>query len=84
MDCKIFVITNSIESKIDTKKIYISDYSTKGKNRGVGLSVVNDLVKINKNTYLYTECSDEDFIQKLIINCEKSAVKKEESTEKQG
>ncbi len=84
LDCKIFVIINSIESKIDTKKIYISDYSTKGKNRGVGLSVVNDLVKINKNLYLYTECSDEDFIQKLIIHCENTTVKKEESTEKQG
>lgn len=47
-----FNISNSCRGKIDEKKIFIQGFSTKGTNRGYGLSIVTDILKSNKNITL--------------------------------
>ena len=43
---------NNIEREVDLDSIFLSGYSTKGKKRGVGLSIVSDIVASNQ----YIEC----------------------------
>ena len=43
----LIIIENSTEKKVDTSKIMGTGFSTKGKNRGYGLSIVNDIIKSN-------------------------------------
>ncbi len=43
---------NNIEREVDIDSIFQKGYSTKGKRRGVGLSIVSDIVKSNE----YIEC----------------------------
>ena len=43
----LIIIENSTEKKVDTSKIMSTGFSTKGKNRGYGLSIVNDIIKNN-------------------------------------
>lgn len=41
-------IKNNINVEIDNSRLMQSGYSTKGKNRGYGLSIINDIIKNNK------------------------------------
>lgn len=43
----LIIIENSTDKKVDTSKIMGTGFSTKGKNRGYGLSIVNDIIKNN-------------------------------------
>ena len=43
----LIIIENSTDKKVDTSKIMGTGFSTKGKNRGYGLSIVNDIIKSN-------------------------------------
>lgn len=43
----LIIIENSTDKKVDTSKIMVTGFSTKGKNRGYGLSIVNDIIKNN-------------------------------------
>ena len=67
---RVFVIKNSIKNRVDVDKIYEREYSTKGLNRGIGLSVVSELIQNNDNMHLDTESSDSEFVQKLILKLE--------------
>lgn len=43
----LIIIENSTDKKVDTSKIMGTGFSTKGKNREYGLSIVNDIIKSN-------------------------------------
>ncbi len=64
----ILITKNYCTSNINIKDIKKCGYSTKGENRGYGLSLVQDLSKkykkINFNVYL----KNNEFINKLVVN----------------
>lgn len=61
------LISNSYNNKVDKKKIGFISYSTKGKNRGHGLLLVNSIVKSNKIFENEKVITNELFTQKLIV-----------------
>lgn len=61
------LISNSYSNKIDKKKIGLISYSTKGKNRGHGLLLVNSIIKGNKIFENEKIINGEIFTQKLIV-----------------
>lgn len=64
----IFEIANSISHSIDLKKLNNRNYSTKGKNRGMGLYLVNKIIDKYPNVKLNQEISSNYFVSTLIIN----------------
>ena len=63
----IIDIENSFNNKVDLKKLSNKNYSTKGKNRGLGLYIVNKMINGNKKLYLEQKIEDDIFITKLYI-----------------
>lgn len=63
----VIYIENSCENKIDFSKINIKGYSSKGKNRGYGLYIVNKIVNNNPNLLFEQYFDNGKFISKLII-----------------
>ena len=61
------ILANTFSKKPNIDEINNPNYSTKGKNRGLGLSLVNDIVKSNKNLELSTKIEDKFFVQHLKI-----------------
>lgn len=61
------LISNSYNNKLDIKKIGFISYSTKGKNRGHGLLLVNNIIKNSKIFENEKVITDELFIQKLTV-----------------
>lgn len=61
------ILANNFENKIDLNKIDNLGYSTKGKRRGIGLSLVKDIIKSTKNLELETKIEETFFIQHLKI-----------------
>ena len=61
------LLANSIEKPIDLNQINTLGYSTKGKKRGEGLSIVTDIIKANKKMELETKIEENFFIQHLKI-----------------
>lgn len=61
------LISNSYVNKVDKNKIGFISYSTKGKNRGHGLLLVNNIIKSNKMFENEKTITDKVFIQKLIV-----------------
>lgn len=55
-------------SNLDIEEIYIKGFSTKGSNRGLGLTIVKDLVAKYPNTTLETEVQDGLFKQQIIFS----------------
>lgn len=68
-DDKIIIeISNSYSDKaLSTEKIYEKGVSSKGKNRGLGLYKVKEIIKRNPNVSLETILHDEVFLQRLTI-----------------
>lgn len=63
-----FIIANKCRSDIpDLHALKKKSYSSKGKERGVGLSNLDELVQLNKNVYLDTKIEEGQFIQILTI-----------------
>ncbi|MFS1278662.1 GHKL domain-containing protein [Enterococcus lactis] len=63
-----FIIANKCRSDIpDLHVLKKKSYSSKGKERGVGLSNLDELVQLNKNVYLDTKIEEGQFIQILTI-----------------
>lgn len=55
--------------------MYDEGFSTKGKNRGIGLNIVKDTVEDYSNILLNTEIKDNLFKQELVVcNENKKAV----------
>jgi two-component system sensor histidine kinase AgrC len=67
-NCITFIITNSFSEQIHSvSKLYDEGFSTKGKNRGIGLNIVKDTVEDYSNILLNTEIKDNLFKQELVI-----------------
>ena len=64
------IIANTYKGKIDIEKINEYGYSSKGKNRGTGLHLVNKIVERNRLFDRTTSKMDEYFVQELIVHLE--------------
>ena len=62
------IIANTYKGKVDLDKINGYGYSSKGKNRGTGLHLVNKIVERNKLFERTTSKMDEYFVQELVIH----------------
>lgn len=60
------IISNSYQ-KIDLSKVNKKGYSTKGKGRGYGLSLVNYILTTNKKFETQTEANNNIYMQRLTI-----------------
>ena len=64
----IFVIQNSRQSRhMNIEEIYEMGFSTKGKNRGLGLSNVKEIISKYEDIILETDITSNSFIQVLIF-----------------
>ena len=65
-------VSNNYKGKLELDKINNEGYTTKGKNRGYGLSLVEQIV--NRNNFLEhkTEINNNSFIQIISIKYKKS------------
>jgi two-component system sensor histidine kinase AgrC len=63
-----FTIENTVKEMPDINKIFQKSYSTKGDNRGMGLWIIKNIIRKNKNIILNTYCKDNKFIQELIVS----------------
>ena len=63
----VIEISNSYKGEIDLNKINNKDYSTKGEGRGLGLYIINNLIKNNDNISLNQEIIDDIFCSKIIV-----------------
>ena len=61
------LLANNIEKSLKLNKINKVGYSTKGEKRGIGLSLVNDIVKSSKNLELETKIEENFFVQHIKI-----------------
>lgn len=65
---KIIIIQNTYKNKdISLKKIYEQKYSTKGKDRGLGLSTLKESISDANNIILDTKLSEDFFTQVITI-----------------
>ncbi|MFD0898409.1 GHKL domain-containing protein [Loigolactobacillus binensis] len=65
-----FIIQNAITAPIDLDRIFALGTSTKGTNRGYGLSTVNDILSHYENIFLNVETSPTNFTVTLILETE--------------
>lgn len=64
----IFKISNTfVDNAVDVEKIFDNGISSKGKNRGLGLYKVKDIVNRYKDISLNTYIEDKMFVQQLAI-----------------
>ena len=63
----VIELSNSYKNKIDLGKINNKNYSTKGKNRGLGLYIVKTLINNNNNIRLEQNNVDKFFITKIYV-----------------
>lgn len=66
-DKVIFTFSNTYKSLVDFDKFDKEGYTTKGKGRGYGLSLVKDIIDSNDNLTQYREVRGIYYIQNLII-----------------
>lgn len=62
------IIANSFIGNIDINSINNIGYSTKGRGRGIGLSLVKDIVNTNKTINIKTEIINNYFFQYIYID----------------
>ena len=58
---------NSCDKNININNIMESGFSTKGKTRGYGMALVNDILKQNKDIELNINIKDNTFISNLKV-----------------
>ena len=61
-------ISNSFKGKIDINKINEKNYSSKSKNRGLGLYILNNIVKDNNSINVEQSINNNIFNTKIVIN----------------
>ena len=71
----IINIANKFNSKIDLDKIYKYGYSTKGKERGYGLSLLNEIIKSSSIFDINQEVVKNVFYSELKIHMSKNQTK---------
>lgn len=60
-------LCNSFDGDVDLSKVWDKGYSSKGKNRGQGLSIVKKLIGQHQNILLNTEIKNNLFVQDITI-----------------
>ena len=60
-------ISNTIRREIDCEKIFQEGYSTKGNNRGMGLSILQEIIHRSENMTMETRVENNEFIQEIMI-----------------
>ena len=60
-------IMNNFEGNIDFSQINIKGYSTKGKGRGMGLAIANEILNNNANIKVVTKVIKNNFVQEINI-----------------
>lgn len=74
--CTTIIILNSFkEIKYPLSYLFNKGVSSKGKNRGLGLYTLREVVNQHKNVILTTEIKNDTFVQKLEINNQGKMVK---------
>ncbi len=71
----IITIANTFNSKVELDKIYTYKYSTKGKNRGYGLSLLNEIIKTSPIFDINQEIVKNVFYSELKIHMSKNKTK---------
>lgn len=66
----VFIISNTFNGELDLSKFDKEGYSSKGKNRGYGLSLVKEIINNNEFLIQEREVIGEYYIQKLYIKSE--------------
>ena len=66
-DYLVVCIENSCEEYVDVKSINHKYFSSKGSSRGLGLYILNRLLKKSKHISLYQEYKNNYFVSKIII-----------------
>jgi hypothetical protein len=66
-DKTTIIVTNDISNNVDMSSIWKNGYSTKGKNRGLGLSSYQKILNNYDNAFCETKIADKQFTQILII-----------------
>lgn len=64
------IVENSTSEKVDFEKIAKKGYSSKGKNRGYGLYIVNKLVNSTPELYLEQYIMNHNFVSELRVKIE--------------
>lgn len=64
-------LSNPCTKDIDLSKIMENGYSTKGRNRGYGMSLVKDILNKYENVSLNLKNEDNEFISELVIEIKK-------------
>ncbi|MDD3453333.1 MAG: GHKL domain-containing protein [Bacilli bacterium] len=62
-----FIISNSFKGNLDIAKFEKEGFSTKGKNRGYGLSLAKEIISNNTNLTQEKEINGKYYVQKLMI-----------------
>jgi len=65
-DCIVILLANTFKS-INIEQMEEKGFSSKGKNRGYGLSILNDVIKQNEKFKKETSIFENFFIQKISI-----------------
>ena len=60
-------LCNSFDGDVDMSKVWRKGYSSRGKNRGQGLSIVKKLIEQHPNILLNTEIKNNLFVQDITI-----------------
>ena len=68
-ECLTIIVRNSVNGKVELHKIWNRGYSTKGKNRGLGLSSYQAILEKYTNVTPITNFYDQEFEQELKIAC---------------
>ena len=68
-------LANTYQKYIDISKLTMPNYTTKGKNHGIGLYLVNNIIKNNKIFELNTRIDNKFFVQHLKIHHPKNHIK---------
>lgn len=63
----VFTFSNTYDNSVDISKIDKDGYSTKGKNRGHGLPLINDIISKNNRLEQIREINGIYYVQKLIV-----------------
>ena len=62
-----FIIENTFVNNIDINKIWEQNYSTKGRERGIGLNIISSILEDITNIDIETSIEDNNFIQRIKI-----------------
>lgn len=66
-DTIVFLISNTYKGELDISKFGNEGYSSKGKNRGFGLSLAKEIIGNNESLSQYKEINGKYYTQKLYI-----------------